>query len=274
MTDLEQRYRRLLLAYPRAYRAERGDEIIDTLLAATDSAATRPTLRESRALLLGGLLARLSGGPRSPRQIWYDGLHTYVVAMLVGGIPSAIAVALSDRVSMAGPGFTWLFVVSLAGSACAGGLVLARAFGWAAIGAMASALVGVVDRVRRDEPVPMDIVQTALFPLALLAAILALWRHREALPRPSLRQIAGPALLSILVMAAFFGLTAMFVPVALLLLWAMLDPAVTVALTLMAVVHSIALLTMPHGPGVLVTLAVALAFTGAAAAQLRRTARL
>ena len=58
MTTLERRYRRMLYAYPYDYRAERGDEILGTLLDGARAGQTRPTLRERRALLFGGLKVR------------------------------------------------------------------------------------------------------------------------------------------------------------------------------------------------------------------------
>ncbi len=54
---LERRSRLLLRAYPAAYRRDRGEEIIGTLLEATDD-RTWPRLRDSRALVIGGLKAR------------------------------------------------------------------------------------------------------------------------------------------------------------------------------------------------------------------------
>lgn len=58
MTTLERRCRLLLRAYPAAYRQERGEEIIGTLLEATPSGRSRPLARDVRALAVGGLRAR------------------------------------------------------------------------------------------------------------------------------------------------------------------------------------------------------------------------
>lgn len=55
---LERRSRRLLRAYPAAYRRERGEEIISTLLEATPAERTWPRPRDARALIVGGLKAR------------------------------------------------------------------------------------------------------------------------------------------------------------------------------------------------------------------------
>ncbi|MBO4205256.1 hypothetical protein [Micromonospora echinofusca] len=61
---LIRRYRRLLLTYPRAYRRERGDELLDTLRDAARPGRTRPTVREAVNLIGHGLRCRL-GRPAS-----------------------------------------------------------------------------------------------------------------------------------------------------------------------------------------------------------------
>lgn len=57
-TDLERRGRLLLRAYPAAYRRERGEEMIGTLLETTPNGRAWPRLRDVRALAMGGLRAR------------------------------------------------------------------------------------------------------------------------------------------------------------------------------------------------------------------------
>jgi hypothetical protein len=58
MTALERRARRLLRVYPAAYRRDRGEEIIGTLLEATPDGRTWPRPRDVRALTFSGLKAR------------------------------------------------------------------------------------------------------------------------------------------------------------------------------------------------------------------------
>jgi hypothetical protein len=58
VTVPERGYRRLLRAYPAWYRRERGEEIVDTLLAAAPHGRTWPSLRDGGALILGGLRVR------------------------------------------------------------------------------------------------------------------------------------------------------------------------------------------------------------------------
>jgi hypothetical protein len=61
---LERRCRRLMRVYPAAYRREREDEIIGTLLDATPGGRSWPRLRDARALITGGLAARSASNAR------------------------------------------------------------------------------------------------------------------------------------------------------------------------------------------------------------------
>jgi hypothetical protein len=58
MSALERRSRWLLRAYPAAYRRDRGEEIIGTLLEAKAEGQAWPRVRDVRALAVGGLRAR------------------------------------------------------------------------------------------------------------------------------------------------------------------------------------------------------------------------
>ena len=58
MTTLERRCRVLLHVYPAAYRRDRADEMLGTLLETTPPGRTFPLPRDTWALLLGGLRAR------------------------------------------------------------------------------------------------------------------------------------------------------------------------------------------------------------------------
>jgi hypothetical protein len=62
MSTLETRYRGLLRAYPRWYREDRGEEMLATLLEAARPGQSRPTGRETRSLILGGLRTRSRHG--------------------------------------------------------------------------------------------------------------------------------------------------------------------------------------------------------------------
>ena len=65
MSALERRCRRLLRAYPAGYRAERGEEILGTLLESAPDGRTRPGRREVAALVLGGLRVRAAQNRRA-----------------------------------------------------------------------------------------------------------------------------------------------------------------------------------------------------------------
>ncbi len=64
MTALERRFRWLLHAYPAWYRRERAGEMLDTLLEASPPGRRWPSIRDSRALVVGGPATRLT--ERSP----------------------------------------------------------------------------------------------------------------------------------------------------------------------------------------------------------------
>ncbi|GIH18399.1 hypothetical protein [Rugosimonospora africana] len=104
MTDpLEGRYRRLLRSYPRAYRQERADEIVSTLMELAEPGQRHPTVREAAALVLGGLRARAGAHRRhTPGAVWAGALHLGVLFLLVDAGASALAQAIKVVVSLGG----------------------------------------------------------------------------------------------------------------------------------------------------------------------------
>ena len=64
MSPLERRSRSLLRAYPRWYRRQRGDEMLATLLEASQPGQRWPSARDTRALLIGGLRVRATQDQR------------------------------------------------------------------------------------------------------------------------------------------------------------------------------------------------------------------
>jgi hypothetical protein len=64
MTALERRCRWLLRAYPAWYRAQRGEEMLATLLEASPPGARWPLPRDARTLIMGGLTVRAWGNQR------------------------------------------------------------------------------------------------------------------------------------------------------------------------------------------------------------------
>ncbi|MEV4756735.1 hypothetical protein AB0J86_16690 [Micromonospora sp. NPDC049559] len=85
---LTRRYRRLLLAYPRAYRRARGDELLGALLDAAPPGRARPTAREAADLIRHGLRARL-GRPASRTVVAW--------AVLVAVVSGVFAAAFATR---------------------------------------------------------------------------------------------------------------------------------------------------------------------------------
>jgi hypothetical protein len=76
---LERSYRRLLRAYPRWYRRERGTELLTTLLDAAAPGRSRPAWRDALDIVHSGLRCRL----RPPRGIGYR-LTVAVLALFAG----------------------------------------------------------------------------------------------------------------------------------------------------------------------------------------------
>jgi hypothetical protein len=100
---LEQRYRRLLAWYPRAYRRANEQEILAVLLAGAGKGQRRPSVAEAADLIRGALWMRLSlGAVRPPRRV-----RGAVRLMLVGAAAelaawiSYLMTAGSVRVAMA-----------------------------------------------------------------------------------------------------------------------------------------------------------------------------
>jgi len=90
--DLERRYRRLLRAYPRRWRAERGEELLAVLLAeAADSGRCRPSQAEVVDLALNGLTAR----GREAMRPFSAKLRARVAALSLAGGAALAAVCLA-----------------------------------------------------------------------------------------------------------------------------------------------------------------------------------
>jgi hypothetical protein len=93
---LRRRYRRLLAAYPPAYRAARGEEILTTLAEGSRPGQRFPTAREAGGLMLGGLRVRAREAMVDPPpHPWTDGLQLGVILIgLVNVGTSAIMLPL------------------------------------------------------------------------------------------------------------------------------------------------------------------------------------
>ncbi|HEV8648660.1 MAG TPA: hypothetical protein VG276_04485 [Actinomycetes bacterium] len=86
-------YRLLLLAYPRAWRHERGAELRTTLLEAAQTQPGRrpPALREAASLLVGGLRTRTRmAAAGSVGRLWHSGLHLGALLLLLSQAAAAL----------------------------------------------------------------------------------------------------------------------------------------------------------------------------------------
>ncbi len=88
---LRRRYERLLLLYPREYRAAYGAELVDTLLEASRPGQLRPTAREAVGLLLGGLRTATRQASNGPPPQWLDGLHLGVYLLMLTMLTTAVS---------------------------------------------------------------------------------------------------------------------------------------------------------------------------------------
>ncbi|MET7420840.1 hypothetical protein [Dactylosporangium sp. NPDC005555] len=80
---LVRRYEMLLHAYPGRWRAERGDEMIGTLLDAAAPGQRRPSVRESASIVTQGLKERLDlRRRRTTRAVWTEGLCIGALVLL------------------------------------------------------------------------------------------------------------------------------------------------------------------------------------------------
>jgi hypothetical protein len=90
--ELERAYRRLLFAYPRGFRRERGEEILSTLLDAAPPGKRQPTGAEYRNLIGHGLWRRFGPTPGSNTLL---GITAF--ALVVGAIAVSVATYIGWR---------------------------------------------------------------------------------------------------------------------------------------------------------------------------------
>jgi hypothetical protein len=199
---LERRCRLLLRLYPVTYRAERGEEIIGTLLEATPAGRTWPLPRDSRGLVAGSLRARAALNRRNTtvanlRVAALVGVATclaFDVAAYLGALVFAAEHGIIDFRGAQPVPYPWPLLVFATLSAVT--LVLAWLSRRRAIvlaGALpAAAAVAVVGQNYR-------LIGFAVTELACLAAVIAL-SGRE---RPDRRWLwlIGPIVLARLLMA-------------------------------------------------------------------------
>ncbi len=108
---LERRYRRLLFAYPAAYRADRGDEIVATLLDLAGPGRRTPRLADTVDLIASGIRRRVG---------------TAALAGFDAGLTVAAPVALALAAGISA--FAWWRVEPISGSVHIGGSPLFGVF--------------------------------------------------------------------------------------------------------------------------------------------------
>ena len=90
--SLESRYRRLISAYPPEYRAEREDEMIDTLLERAGTDQTKPTISEAWDLIRNGIAVRAASNGSESRRT--GRVYASLVACSVSSMVITLVMAL------------------------------------------------------------------------------------------------------------------------------------------------------------------------------------
>ncbi len=151
MTALERHCRLLLLAYPAAYRRDRGEEIAGTLLEATPEGRSWPPARDIRSLVMGGFRARAAQNRRLPT------VANLRIAALVGVVGYLAFSAIA---------YLWVALVTLTAPT-------GRPAGWLALAI--AALVGTTVALAWVSS-RRGVVVTAAFPAAVAVSLAGAWR--------------------------------------------------------------------------------------------------
>jgi hypothetical protein len=185
VSGLERGYRRLLRAYPAWYRRERGQEILDTLLAAAPHGRTWPSLRDCGALILGGLRVRAGQNRRltttaNLRLAVLFGVALWLTTELSGDLGVLASIGMG-WLHLAPRPFAYVVVRGVVTLAAVGAAWFAPRPAAAAISLIAIAAISLIavatDAYR---------VQGAWWPLgepAMLAALALLALGKERMPR-------------------------------------------------------------------------------------------
>jgi len=193
---LERRARWLLRAYPAAYRADRGEEIIGTLLEAVPPGRAWPPSRETAALVAAGLRARRAANLRqglaaSVRQVAVAGAAVYLVQLSALGLGAVAWSARRGHLQFLFWDYGWLFYAL-------GGLALViLAAGWSgrrglvAAGAAAAASAAVSSTVISQDWHPMVVLADFVGPPVV---VFLLFARRTERPPLSLLWLPGLAL--------------------------------------------------------------------------------
>jgi hypothetical protein len=193
---LERRARWLLRAYPAAYRADRGEEIIGTLLEAVPPSRDWPPSREAVALAAAGLRARRAANLRqglaaSLRQVAVAGAGVYLAQLPALGLGAVVWSARRGHLPFLFGEYEWVFYAL-------GVLALViLAAGWSgrrwlvAAGAAAAVIAAVSFTVIRQEWDMMVVLADFVGPPAV---VLLLFARRTGRPPLSLLWLPGLAL--------------------------------------------------------------------------------
>jgi hypothetical protein len=217
--QLERSYARLLRLYPASYRRERGDEMLDVLLA---SGATRLSLRERRALVLGALRCRAGAtGRRDLGTTWRQSAALAACMLMAFG---AVSIVSREIAWPAGPDWRQCVAAALG---LAGILVTFRGWLPAAIGcAVAAYLFPMVSDGRLTYSWSVEWLLAAL--LLIPAAVRGghpRWRQGYLLALPL--SLLDPALMPSVLQVGWLVLLAA------VLAWTVLDERAAIAFGLM-----------------------------------------
>jgi hypothetical protein len=230
MSPLERRCRTLLRAYPRWYRRQRGDEMLATLLEASQPGQRWPSARDTRALIMGGLRVRAAQDQRlttgaNVRLAAQLGAALTLLLLIAYNLTFILVILTSGYTHSAGTGY-WPAYVLLGLAAVVSAWFAPRPVVAVLAGAAAVAAAWLYwgsDRAM------------AILPAGLLVMLAVLVSFGERMPRSWL-WLAG-ALFAANVMSVFLYSALVFVPwmiLAVVLLWAFVDarPAMAVAIAM------------------------------------------
>jgi hypothetical protein len=186
---LERRYRLLLRVYPGEYRAERGDEILGTLLESAPVGRTMPSWRDTYTLVLAGLQVRALRNHRLSALANLRLAAMLSLAILLAALAGS-RIGLGLRIAFAEPSYSPTMVRALGG---VGDLV---SFGIVSL--IAVALIWFLPRVL-SVPIllaaaigtPQSLIENGRYSTAILIALAVLSAiSRQRPPRSWLWMIA------------------------------------------------------------------------------------
>ena len=178
MSGIERHCRWLLLAYPRWYRKDRADEIVDTMLESAGPDRSWPAFRDSRALILAGLRVRAGLQERlSARANLVQALLLAAVLVLAEYAASGIGSARAEWNTFP----TWLFAwVNLVLGLATLAVMIGAWFGPTKVVAVAAIVTACLWAYQP----PDNQIDRAILPMTALAFIALMAFRRQRLPRP------------------------------------------------------------------------------------------